>query len=606
MTFGDIFEAATGGANPVLETYMRAGAQAGTNYQPNYAYKKPGGISAILRKLSRYGMSYDEDVYRNMKAVPADKLLQKQNDNDVMSSMYSNLSWKFKPEEEKTFAEKTLDQKRQILRKMATQPEIEDILEIMANECVVYDDEEVYICKPFIDNAVIQDLNEKSLDKIRKSVDTIFYRMYLLADWKNKAWESFRRWLVDGDIAYEIVYDDIEDPKNIIGIIDIDPATLTRVVENGITYWIQFKDVVGKQRKLLDTQVIYIKYEDSGVVERQSYLERLIRPFNIYRIVEQAQIIWAVTQSSFKTIFTIPVNGMTRAKGLQTLQAAMNRYKEDISFDNSTGEIKVNGKMMLPFNREYFLPENEYGKPQIDTLTDQGPSLMDSEQLKWFENKLYKISKIPSSRFDREMQATWFGTDPSQQLRDEINFSRFTSRLQHQWSQILLKPIQIQLALQMPELHNDKRILNAIGLQFNSYNQFVELMEEQIDMTRMEHIQTLKDTFMTTDADGNEEHYFCDTFLIQKYLKMSDADLELNEKLKAIEKKKKQQESEEDNSDEENGGGDENSELDAELGIENGGEEKSEESPESDEGGGLEDELAGEDVQPESSETTEA
>jgi hypothetical protein len=90
---------------------------------------------------------------------------------------------------------------------------------------------------------------------------------------------------------------------------------------------------------------------------------------------------------------------------------------------------------------------------------------MDSEQLKWFENKLYKISKIPSSRFDREMQATWFGTDPSQQLRDEINFSRFTARLQHRWSQILLKPMQIQLALQMPNLKNDKRIVVTL---FNS------------------------------------------------------------------------------------------------------------------------------------------
>ena len=585
MFFGNLFDTVVEGG-PVNESMV------------NYSYKKPGVISSILRKLSRYGIDVEEDVYRNMQAVPADKTLQKVLD-PVQTSMYSNLDWKFKPEEEKTFAEKSLDQKRKILRKMATQPELDDILEIMANECIVYDDEEVYICKPFIDNAVIQDLNEKALSEIRKAVDTIFYRIYLLVDWKNKAWESFRRWLVDGDVAYEIVYDDLEDPKNIIGIVDIDPATLTRVVENGITYWIQFKDVIGKQRKLLDSQVIYIKYEDSGVIERQSYLERLIRPFNVYRIVEQAQVIWTVTQSSFKTIFTIPVNGLTRAKGKQTLREAMNQYKEDISFDDSTGELKVNGKMMLPFNREYFIPENENGRPQIDTLTDQGPSLMDSDQLRWHENKLYKISKIPSSRFDRENQATWFGTDPTQQLRDEINFSRFTSRLQHKWSQILLKPIQIQLALQMPELRNDKRILGAIGLIFNSYNQFVELMEQQIDMTRMEHIQMLKDTFMSTDSEGNEEHYFCDTFLIQKYLKMSDADLELNEKLKLIEKKKKEADGNEEPTGEE-------SELDQELGIDNNEGEEDTGGPESEEQDNLENELSGEDVQPESEETTEA
>lgn len=562
------------------------------------SYKKPNKIASILSTLSKYGMSYDDQVYKNMKAIPADKLLQPKDDNMILQTMYSGMNWKVKPEEEKSFHEKTLEQKRDILRKLASQPEIEDILDVMADECIVYDDEEVYICKPYIDNAVIQDLNENSLSEIRSAVDTIFYRMYLLCDWRNTAWNNFRRWLVDGDVAYEIIYDDIENPKNIIGIIDIDPATLTRAVDNGITYWVQFKDVMGRERKLLDAQVIYIKYEDSGVVERQSYLERLIRPFNVYRIVEQAQIIWTVTQSSFKTIFTIPVQGMSKARGLQTLNAAMNRYKEDISFNGDTGELKINGKMMLPFTREYFMPENENGKPEMETLTDQGPSLMDSEQLKWFESKLYKMSKIPESRFDRENQATWFGTDPSQQLRDEIKFSRFTTRLQHTFAEIILKPMRIQLALQIPDLKNDKRILNSVGVHFNSYNQFVELMEEQIDMTRIEHIQSLRDTFMTTDEEGNENHYFSDEFLLIKYLKMSDADLELNAKYKEKEKASKKQAK----SDDEDGNSEEeNSDMDQELGIEDNGEE----SPEDETNNEVDSEMEG-DVQPESEETTTA
>ena len=583
MILGDIFSGLSNN-NQINESAMQ------------YSYKKPGKIATILNTLSKYGMSYDDQVYKNMKAIPADKLLQPKDDNMILQSMYSNMNWKVKPEEEKSFNEKTLEQKRDILRKLAAQPEIEDILDVMADECIVYDDEEVYICKPYIDNAVIQDLNENSLSEIRSAVDTIFYRMYLLCNWRNNAWNSFRRWLVDGDVSYEIIYDDVENPKNIIGIVDIDPATLTRVVENGVTYWVQFKDVMGRERKLLDAQVIYIKYEDSGVVERQSYLERLIRPFNVYRIVEQAQIIWTVTQSSFKTIFTIPVQGMSKARGLQTLNAAMNRYKEDISFNGDTGELKVNGKMMLPFTREYFMPENENGKPEMETLTDQGPSLMDSEQLKWFESKLYEMSKIPESRFDRENQATWFGTDPSQQLRDEIKFSRFTTRLQHTFAEIILKPMRIQLALQIPDLKNDKRILNSVGVHFNSYNQFVELMEEQIDMTRIEHIQSLRDTFMTTDEEGNENHYFSDEFLLIKYLKMSDADLELNAKYKEKEKALKNKANNEENTEDEEEPG-----MDSELGIEDNGEETPEDETNTD----IDSEMEG-DVQPESEETTTA
>lgn len=566
----------------------------------NESWKPSNGISSVFKKLSRYGMSYDEDVYRNMKALPADKILMKEYGGDNLYMPYSiqnQTSWKVSPEEEKPFAEKTLSQRRDMLRKMSTANELEDILDIVANECIVYDSDEVYVCHPYIDNAVVQDFNESAIKEIQAAVETIFYKMYLLCNWKKDAWNKFRRWLIDGDIAFEIIYDDLEHPHTIIGIVDLDPATLTKVVKNGVTYWVQYKGVMGMERYLYDAQVIYVKYEDTGVIDRQSYIERLIRPFNIYRIIEQAQIIWTVTQASFKTVFTIPVNGMGRARGLQTLQSAMNRYKEDISFNGETGELRVNNKMNLPFNKEYWMPENESGSPSIETLTDQGPDLNSSEQLKYFLARLYKASKVPESRFDKEMAATWFGTDPTQALRDEINFGRFTERLRSMFAIVLIKPMQIQLALQMPEIKNDKRVLDSIGLRWNSYNQFVELMEEQINMSRLEYIQSLKDTFTTTDAEGNESHYFCDKFLLVKYLKMSDADLELNAKLKAEEAAKAKKEGDDDKGDGSTG----DDELDKELGLsgedqedtgneEAGGEET---GPESEEGNDIDKEMLG-------------
>lgn len=514
-------------------------------------YKKKSKLSSVLGSLSRYGMNYDDDILKNMKAIPADKILQPKDDPMLQQSLYGQMNnWRAKSEEDKPFREKSLQQKRDILRKLATQPEIEDILDIMANESIVYDDEEAYICNPFLDNAVIQDLNEEALSEIRKAVDSIFYKMYLLLGWKHDAWNQFRRYLVDGVLSFEIIYDNLENPHSIIGIIPIDPATLTRNIKDGVTYWTQFKGELGRERELLDAQVIYIKYEDSGVVDRQSYLERLIRPFNVYRIIEQAQIVWTVTQSSFKTMFTIPVAGMSKKNGLQTLNAAMDRYREEITFNQESGELRINGKTNMPFNKEFWMPENANGKPTIETLVDGGPSLSDSDQLKYFESKLYKMSKIPGSRFDTENQATWFGTDASQQLRDEINFSRFVTRVRSVFANIILKPLRIQLALQIPDIKNDKRILDSISLRFNSYNQFTELMEAELNQKRMEHIQTLKDTFTSQDDDGNEESYFCDKFLIIKYLKMSDADLELNEKFK-IEQAASKQRAEEEISDSE-------------------------------------------------------
>ena len=563
--------------------------------------KKQGKFSKLLTTLSRYGMTYTDQVLKNMQAIPADRNLQNKEDIGYHQSLYQGWdnSWTPKKEEDKSYSEKALIEKVRVLRKMATQPELEDILDILANECIVYDNDESYIATPFMDTALIQELNEKSAEEIRRCVDTSFYKLYMLLDLKRNAWSLFKRWLIDGVLAFEIVYDDLEHPKSIIGIIPIDPTIITRKVDqDGTEKWIMFKDMVGLERTLLSSQIIYIKYSerDDGV-DRQSYLERLIRPFNIYRIIEQAQIIWTTTQASFKMMFTIPVAGMNKARGLQTLQSAMNRYKEEITFNSETGELLTNGKVNQIFNKEYWMPENENGKPEIETLVDNGPQLNDSDQLTYHLNKLYKISKIPLGRFDKDAQATWFGSDPTAVLRDEINFGRFVNRLRATWAEIILKPLRIQVSLSIPDIKNDKRILDAISLRFNTYNQFTEMMEIEIDTKRVEFIQTMHDSLTTQDAEGNDVSFFSQKFLVLKYLKMSEADLELNEKYLLEEKfKKKSGNGEEE---EDTGGADEEENApEDDMGNEDEG------SAEDEKGNDLDSEMLG-DVQPESSETTE-
>ena len=586
MIIGDI--------NSVLEGEQTIMEAVNDNFKQSMMnIKKPTKWSKILTTLSHYGMNYDDKVFKNMQAIPADKMLQPKEEVGILQqNLYGSWlnNWKIKPDEEKTFSEKSFDQKRQILRQMAIQPELEDILDVMTNESIVYHDEEAYICTPYLDNGLIQDLNEKNAEEIDKCINASFYKLYLLLDWKNRAWDIYKRYLIEGVLAYEIVYDNLEYPKSIINIIDLDPATLTKDVKDGITYWIQFKGVTGRERVLLDAQVIYIKYEDSGVSTRQSYLERLIRPFNIYRIVEQAQVIWTVTQSSFKTLFTIPIGAMNRAKGMQTLASTMNRYKEDISFNVETGELQVNGRPNMPFNKEYWLPQNDSGKPEIETLVDNGPQLNDSDQIKWFETKLYKMSKIPINRFDKESQTTWFGTDPTQAMRDEIDFARFINRLRNNFGLILLKPLRIQLTLSIPDIKNDKRILDSVSLRWNSYNLFEEMMNIEVMTKRVEFISTIKESLVTTDSEGNDNPFFSMKFLIKKYLKMSEADFELNEKFKKEEKLEGSGSESGDEDGEELGGGEENEEDSG------GGEE--------DNSGEIDSEMMG-DVQPESSETTQ-
>lgn len=509
-----------------------------TNFRPQYAAaqqeKKKGKIAKFFSNMARLGMTYDDKVIDNMRAIPADKNFLPKEEQLLNQDLFTQLnsSWKTKSNADRNFFEKDYPQKREALRKLAMQPELEDILDVMSNESIVYDTDLTYFAEPFIEIQELHDVKTEHQKAIEDKMGKYYRRFYKMLNWKYKAWDDFKRWLIEGILAWEIVYDNLDKPTEIIGLIPLDPATLTKKYENNKWYWIQFKGIQGKERKLLDSQVIYVPFQETESVNRVSYLERLIRPFNIYRIVEQSQLIWTITNASYKMKFTIPVKGMNKTMGMQTLSSAMNRYKEDIKFVSDTGELTINGQVNMPFMKEYWFPENDSGSPEIDTIGGDGPELNDNDQLKFYKNNLYKVSKIPLSRFDQESGETWFGADATSVARTEIDFARYVNRLRNQFAQIILKPLKLQMALSIPELQDNREFLEAISLQYKSYNLFEEMMEMELMQKRVEFIQNMKESMIDMDIEGNEIKYFSSKFLVQKYLKYSTEDLKLNKKLK--------------------------------------------------------------------------
>lgn len=495
---------------------------------------KKRSISKLLSSMSRFGLSLDEQIVKNMRAIPADKSLLPKDDQLHNTDLFSSLSsaWKVKSDKDKSFYEKDYSQKRETLRALAAQPELEDILDTMTNESIVYDSNYTYFIEPYIDTNDISGFDKSVQDRIYESISKSFKHLYRVLSWRTRAWDDFKRFLIEGNLAWEIVYDSLDKPTKILGMVPLDPATLTKVFNNDKWYWIQFKGVNGKERRLLDAQVVYIQFQETNSVSRVSYLERLIRPYNIYRIIEQAQIVWCVTNASYRMKFTIPVKGMNKAMGSQTLNSAMNRYREDIKFISDSGELSINGRAQMPFNKEYWMPENEAGTPEIESIGGDGPELMDSDYLRFFKNQLYKISKIPLNRFDASEAGEWFGTDASSYARTEIDFARYVHRLRNTFIQIILKPITLQLVLDVPELNDHREFLECIQMHFKSYNLFEELMELELMEKRVQHIADMKEALVDQDSEGNDVAYFSSKFLVQKYLKFSDDDIKLNERYK--------------------------------------------------------------------------
>ena len=209
----------------------------------------------------------------------------------------------------------------------------------------------------------------------------------------------------------------------------------------------------------------------------------------------------------------------------------MNSYREVVDFNFESGEIQTNGKPMMPFNKEYWLPSKDGEAPEIQTIGGDGPDLGDTESLKYFSDKLQLAYKIPFSRFDREGGNT-YDMEASGMLRDEIKFGRFISRLRSIFQEILVKPVYLQMCLNHPELKNDIAFKAGLGLNFMKDNVFEEMKEMELQTKRVDFIGNMKTQLSTMTADMEEIPYFDLGFLIKRYGGFTRDDIKANARAK--------------------------------------------------------------------------
>lgn len=504
-------------------------------------------VSKALKSLSSFGMMYDDMVLRNSKAigVSEDMYGWKLDPRNVAGgeyddyALFANLSMSdINLRKMVSIFDKSYPKKREDLRKFAVQDEIEEILDTICDEAIVYDDKN-YFCSPLTFDD--ETLEPGTIEAIKIALETNFKRIYQYYGFNNDiaAWSYFRKWLVDGFICFEIIYN--KEQTRIIGFKELDPVNLMPGLDKeGKKTWTQFKGVPQKERLLYDSQVVYISYANANTANRVSYVERLVRSFNLLRIMEHSRVIWATVNASFKTKFVIPVGGKSKTRARQSLGVLMQNYREQIDFDTESGELKVNGKSMMPFNKEYWLPSGEAGEPTIETIGNDGPDLSDTEALKYFREKLIKVSKIPLSRFDMESPPSW-EMNAEGMTRDEIKFGRFITRIRSVFQEVIVKPLWIQMCLDFPELKDDDAFKAQIGIKFNKYNIFEEMKEIEILQKRLDFVTSMKDGLVETDANMNEVKYFASEFLIQRFLGLSAEDLRLNKKLKIMEDDEKRE-----------------------------------------------------------------
>ena len=293
---------------------------------------------------------------------------------------------------------------------------------------------------------------------------------------------------------------------------------------------------------LYDSQVIYISYAKGNTVSRVSYTERLIRPYNILRIIEYTRVIWSVMNASFRMKMTVPIGSRSPQKAMQTLGELMSIYKEDIRFNDESGELTVDGRPKIQFYKNYLMPSGVNGTPTIEPLNTAGPNLNDPAPLAYFFDKLVQESKIPFSRFQGPDGGSIgnYSNGAEGLDKEEIRFAKFINRLRSIFQDILVKPLWIQTVKDFPELEKDYLFKSQLGLNFVSDNPF--RMNQEIETMTAKKTQ-IESMYALTDDTGAP--YFSLAYLIENYLGMTEDDIKANKearKKRSEEEKKKAKE----------------------------------------------------------------
>lgn len=423
--------------------------------------------------------------------------------------------------------------RREDFRALAVQDEVENVLDIVCDDAIqnmTNGRPPINICPGF--------LTEKQEKQAAKHLE---YVLDLYSKYTIGLWSLFRKWLVDGVIALEIVSNDDGD---VIGFHELDAANLTKSVPSN-KYKGKYPFTWKYQQPTMETvdpliarytrpqivelapdEVLVLVYSEDNNTQRLSYVDRLQRSFNIMRTMEASRVIWAVTNSSYKMQFTVPVGNVNSPRSMQKLAESCAKYREVVDFNWENGRCKVNGNPMLPFYKEYWFASDGQNKIEMESIKHDGPDLNDIDTIDYFRKNFIRATHVPFSRFDRQGAPSIFSPQ-SEVLKEEVQYSNFISRLRGVFERMLVTPIIRMMAADDSEV-DIAELGMKVHLQWSDRYLYNSEVGEAMRINNI--LGAVNDITQYTDGDGNA--YFHPEFIARRFLGMTSADIAMNEKFK--------------------------------------------------------------------------
>ena len=387
-------------------------------------------------------------------------------------------------------------------RDIAIQPECDSAIEDIVSEAIASDERDMCV------SVVLDNLQVSAT--IKKRIKEEFERILQLLDFNNKAHDIFRRWYVDGRIFYHKVIDSQNPRKGIQQLRYIDPRKIKKVreVQTGkrgqVDVVKKFKEFYiynqhGHQVNNTSTGVKLtfdsIAYCPSGLIDMHkgtvlSYLNKAIKPVNQLRMIEDSVVIYRISRAPERRIFYIDVGNLPKIKAEQYLKDVMNRYRNKLVYDASTGEIRDDRNNMSMLE-DFWLPRREGGRGTEITTLPGGANLGEIDDITYFQRKLYRSLNVPISRLEAEQN---FSLGRSTEItRDELKFTKFVGKLRKKFSVIFNDLLRTQLILTGVIAEEEwKQMSEHIQFDFLQDNNFTELKNAELLKERLEMLSQVE------------------------------------------------------------------------------------------------------------------
>jgi len=422
-------------------------------------------------------------------------------------------------------------------RNMAMDGTVQKAIDEVVNDMIVSDEE-----KPPV-SLVIGD-NFKFSDRLREKIELEFTNVLKLLNFNNQAYNIARRWYIDAKLHYHIIIDADKpeagiqelryvDPRYIKKIREVekgfDTNTRQEVVQKVTEYYLYDKmgfsttgpttaESLSRGEKITIDSIAAV---DSGLPSTEntmilSYLHSAIRPYNQLRAMEDALIIYRITRAPERRVFNIDVGDMPPAKAKQYVQQIMDDFRNKLVYNPTTGETRDDRRHMMMLEDFYF-PKRGEQQSSVETLAG-GQNLSEIEDVTYFQQKLYESLFIPRTRLDPE---NGFSLGRAAEIsREEVKFSKFITRLRHQFSKLFDELLKRQLILKKITTEDDwDAIRENIFYDFLSDSYFAELKKTEILKERLDILDQ-----MTPYAEEDAK-YFSSKYIKKEILLFDDDEI---------------------------------------------------------------------------------